>query len=98
MNRHRLARGRALANAHEVGCGRVRQSSGRCGIGEEQAIIIAAVFSVLVIVATVGIVGRVLPGHWRARRWSLVVIDVMLIIGSLLIASRPVIGVVRLMR
>jgi len=56
------------------------------------------VFSVLVIVATVGIVGRVLPGHWRARRWSLVVIDVMLIIGSLLIASRPVIGVVRLMR
>lgn len=69
---------------------------GRCGIGEEQTIIIAGVFSVLVVVATVVIVGRVLPGHWRARRWSLVVIDVMLIIGSLLIASRPVIGVVRL--
>lgn len=94
--RHRLARGRALANAHEVGWGRVRQSSGRCSIGEELTIIIAGVFSVLVVVATVAIIGRVLPGHWRARRWSLVVIDVMLIIGSLLIASRPVIGAVRL--
>lgn len=69
---------------------------GRCGISEGQIIVISGLFSILVVVATVGIIGRVLPGHWRARRWQFVLIDILLIVGSLLIASRPVISAARL--
>lgn len=48
------------------------------------------VFAVFVIVVIGFIGGRVLPQHWRARRWTYIVIDIVLIIGAILIASRPI--------
>lgn len=36
------------------------------------------------------IIGWALPQHWRARRWSYVVIDLILVVGAILIAARPI--------
>lgn len=52
--------------------------------------ILFGLIGLVFIAITVYIIATVLPDHWRRRKWSFVVIDVLLVLGALIIAARPV--------